>query len=67
MGNDKADTDGNISYVLLVLSVFLFRAKNAGLLNGAEYGIEASIITTVVLGAFGYVILKVEVSKRGIS
>lgn len=37
--------------------VILFSVKDVSLLNGAEYGIEASILTTVVLGALGHVIL----------
>ncbi|MDE6519617.1 MAG: CPBP family intramembrane metalloprotease [Ruminococcus sp.] len=38
--------------------VILFNAKDTNILNGAEYGIEASIITTIVLGLFLFVILK---------
>lgn len=57
-----------ILYVIMGLSlsgsesvskgVILFSVKDVSLLNGAEYGIEASILTTVVLGALGHVILK---------
>lgn len=49
-----------ILYVIMGLSlsgsdsiskgVIRFNVKNASILNGAEYGIEASVITTVVLG-----------------
>uniref|UniRef100_UPI004055DD67 CPBP family intramembrane glutamic endopeptidase n=1 Tax=Agathobacter sp. TaxID=2021311 RepID=UPI004055DD67 len=49
-----------ILYVIMGLSlsgsesiskgVILFSVKDASILNGAEYGIEASVITTVVLG-----------------
>ncbi len=38
--------------------VILFGAKDANMLNGAEYGIEASIITTVVLGMLLFVMVK---------
>lgn len=57
-----------ILYVIMGLSLsgtesvskglILFNVKDAGLLNGAEYGIEASILTTVVLAAVGHVIRK---------
>ncbi|MDE5946148.1 MAG: CPBP family intramembrane metalloprotease [Oscillospiraceae bacterium] len=49
--------------------VILFSVKGANMLNGAEYGIEASIITTIVLGLFLFVILKRRkgrINKNGI-
>ncbi|MGN1205302.1 MAG: lysostaphin resistance A-like protein [Lachnospiraceae bacterium] len=36
----------------------LFSVKDANMLNGAEYGIEASVITTVVLGMLLFVMAK---------
>lgn len=57
-----------ILYVIMGLSlsgsesiskgVILFRVKDASILNGAEYGIEASIITTAVLGMLILVMAK---------
>lgn len=48
--------------------IILFRVKDAGLLNGAAYGIEAGLITTAVLGILVTLILKNERSgKHGIS
>lgn len=57
-----------ILYVIMGLSlsgsesitkgVILFSVKDASILNGAEYGIEASIITTVVLGMLLFVMSK---------
>lgn len=57
-----------ILYVIMGLSlsgsesitngVILFHVKDASILNGAEYGFEASIITTVVLGALLFVVAK---------
>lgn len=38
--------------------IILFNVKDANILNGAVYGIEASIITTVVLGMFVFVMIK---------
>ena len=38
--------------------VLLFRVNNANLLNGGEYGMEASVITTVVLGVVLFVMGK---------
>lgn len=38
--------------------ILLFRVKDAGLLNGAAYGIEAGLITTAVLGILATLILK---------
>ena len=38
--------------------VILFSVKDAGILNGAEYGIEASVITTIVLGMLLFVMVK---------
>lgn len=57
-----------ILYVIMGLSlsgsesitkgVILFSVEDASILNGAEYGIEASIITTIVLGILLLVMLK---------
>lgn len=57
-----------ILYVIMGLSlsgsesvskgVVLFSVKYASILNGAEYGIEASVITTVVLGMLLFAMLK---------
>ena len=57
-----------ILYVIMGLSlsgsestskgVILFNVKDASVLNGAEYGIEASVITTFVLGALLFVMAK---------
>ena len=38
--------------------VILFQVNDTSLLNGAEYGIEASVITTVVLGVVVFVMAK---------
>lgn len=38
--------------------VILFEVKEASILNGAEYGIEASVITTVVLAALALIMVK---------
>ena len=38
-------------------NVIIFEMKKANVLNGGEYGIEASIITTIVLGIFLFVLL----------
>lgn len=38
--------------------IILFNIKEANILNGAEYGIEASIITTAVLGILVFVMIK---------
>lgn len=38
--------------------IILFKVKDANILNGAEYGIEASIITTIVLGMLVFVMVK---------
>lgn len=38
--------------------IILFGVKDAGLLNGAAYGIEAGLITTAVLGILATLILK---------
>lgn len=49
--------------------VILFSVKDANMLNGAEYGIEASIITTIVLGMLLLVIVKKgkgRIGKNGI-
>lgn len=67
-----------ILYVIMGLSlsgvesiskgIILFRVEDAGLLNGAAYGIEAGLITTAVLGILAMLILKNERSgKHGIS
>lgn len=57
-----------ILYVIMGLSLsgsesitkglILFRVKDPSILNGAEYGMEASIITTVVLGMLLFVMSK---------
>lgn len=39
--------------------VIFFEMKDANIFNGAEYGIEASVITTVVLGMVLFVIVKI--------
>lgn len=39
-------------------SMFQFCAEDTNILNGAEYGIEASIVTTFVLGLFVFVLVK---------
>lgn len=69
-----------ILYVLMALSlsgsesissgVVRFRLKEGSIFNGAEYGLEASVITTVVLGVLIVVILKIwkgRKDKDGIS
>ncbi len=69
-----------ILYVIMGLSlsgsesvssgVVLFCVKDASILNGAEYGIEASVITTVVLGMLLFVMVKGwkgRIGKVGIS
>lgn len=38
--------------------VVLFRVEDASIFNGAEYGIEASVITTVVLGMLLFIIVR---------
>lgn len=38
--------------------VVLFRVEDTSIFNGAEYGIEASVITTVVLGMLLFIIVK---------
>ena len=57
-----------ILYVIMGLSlsgsesvskgIVLFSVKDASILNGAEYGIEASVITTVVLGMLLFAMIK---------
>ena len=57
-----------ILYVIMGLSlsgsesvskgVVLFSVKDASILNGAEYGIEASVITTAVLGMLLFAMIK---------
>lgn len=69
-----------ILYVIMGLSlsgservskgVVLFHVKDAGILNGAEYGLEASVITTLVLGILLLVMVKSwkgKVDANGIS
>ena len=69
-----------ILYVIMGLSlsgserdsngVVLFIVKDLNIFNGAHYGIEASVITTVVLGTFLFVIMKGRkgrIGKNGIS
>ena len=69
-----------ILYVIMGLSlsgsesvskgIVLFSVKDANILNGAEYGIEASVITAVVLGMLLFVMVKRwkgRISKDGIS
>ena len=61
-----------ILYVIMGLSlsgtksiskgVILFSVKDANILNGAEYGIEASIIRTIVLGIL---LLAIVISRKG--
>jgi len=49
--------------------IMLFNVKETNILNGAEYGIEASIITTIVLGVSLYVMIKIwkgRIGKNGI-
>jgi len=49
--------------------VALFSVKETNILNGAEYGIEASIITTIVLGMFLFAIIRIwkgRIGKNGI-
>lgn len=41
-----------------VNGVILFEVKETSILNGAEYGIEASVITTVVLAALALIMVK---------
>lgn len=38
--------------------IILFEIKDTNILNGAEYGIEASIVTTIVLGIMVVVLIK---------
>ena len=38
--------------------IFLFHIEDANILNGAEYGIEASIVTTVILGTVLFAMIK---------
>ena len=38
--------------------VFLLQANDTSILNGAEYGMEASMITTVVLGVVAFIMIK---------
>ena len=50
-------------------SVIRLCVEKSNIFNGGEYGIEASIITTVVLGLFVFVLIKVwkeRVPKNGI-
>ena len=50
--------------------VVLFSVKDTSILNGADYGIEASVITTVVLGMLLFVMVKGwkgRIDKDGIS
>ena len=50
--------------------VILFHVKDANILNGAEYGIEASVITTVALGILLVVMVKGwkgRMAKNGVS
>ena len=69
-----------ILYVIMGLSlsgsesvskgVVLFSVKDTSILNGADYGIEASVITTVVLGMLLFVMVKRwkgRIGKDGIS
>ena len=69
-----------ILYVIMGLSlsgsesvskgVVLFSVKDTSILNGADYGIEASVITTVVLGMLLFVMVKGwkgRIGKDGIS
>lgn len=44
--------------------VIRFEVKEASILNGAEYGIEASVITTVVLAALALIMVKRWKGKR---
>ena len=45
-------------------NIINFEVKKANVFNGAEYGIEASVITTVVLGAFLLILLAKSKGKR---
>lgn len=45
-------------------NVINFEVKKANVFNGGEYGIEASVITTVVLGAFLLILLAKSKGKR---
>jgi len=50
-------------------SIFQFNIKEPNILNGAEYGIEASVITTCVLGILTFLLIKKwkgKVSANGI-
>ncbi len=50
--------------------IILFNTENTDILNGAEYGMEAGIITTLVLGVFLFIIIKKQKgrnAKNGIS
>lgn len=38
--------------------IILFQVTDTNILNGAEYGIEASIITTIVLGILVFILIK---------
>jgi membrane protease YdiL (CAAX protease family) len=68
-----------ILYVIMGLSlsgseriakgVIFFKVKDASILNGAEYGIEASVITTIVLGMLLIIMItrwKGRIDKSGI-
>lgn len=49
--------------------LILFNIKNPNILNGAEYGVEASLITTVVLSVVLFVMIKImkgRISKDGV-
>ena len=51
MGLTLSGSEGTLS------NVINFEVKKANVFNGGEYGIEASVITTVVLGAFLLILL----------
>lgn len=51
MGLTLSGSEGTLN------NVIIFEVKKANVLNGGEYGIEASIITTIVLGIFLFVLL----------
>ena len=49
--------------------IILFQVTDTNILNGAEYGIEASIITTIVLGILVFILIKKgkgRISENGI-
>ena len=45
-------------------NIINFEVKKANVFNGAEYGIEASVITTVVLGTLLLILLAKSKGKR---